>query len=87
VEVVANEQEQAPEYAVIIEPVFDEAGRFLNYGAYVPDLPGCVAGAETFDETERLIREAVALHLGAMRRDGDPIPAPRTRVTTVPVEA
>ncbi len=84
---MATEQEQAMAYAAIIEPVFDEAGHFLNYGAYVPDLPGCIAGADTFEETERLIREAVVLHLRAMRRDGDPIPAPRTRVTTIAVEA
>jgi predicted RNase H-like HicB family nuclease len=57
-------------YAVIIErgPT--------SYGAYVPDLPGCVAVAETLEETRRLIREAIEFHLETMRADGDPIPEP-----------
>lgn len=42
-----------------------------GYGAYVPDLPGCVAIAETEDEVRLLIREAIALPLEAMR-EGDP---------------
>lgn len=33
-----------------------------NYGAYVPDLPGCVSTGETWDEMRRMIREAIALH-------------------------
>lgn len=33
-----------------------------GYSAYVPALPGCVAAAETHDETERLIEEAIAFH-------------------------
>ena len=45
-------------------------------GAYIPDLPGCVAPGFTLDETKRLIQESVALHLRAMREDGDPIPEP-----------
>jgi predicted RNase H-like HicB family nuclease len=58
------------EYTVILE-----SGE-RNWSAYVPDLPGCVAAAETREETEQLIREAIALHLKAMRDDGDPVPAP-----------
>lgn len=34
-----------------------------GYSAYVPELPGCVAAAETREETERLIREAICFHL------------------------
>src|ERR1700686_2450194 len=34
-----------------------------NYSAYVPDLPGCIATGATIEETVRLIREAMALHL------------------------
>lgn len=37
-----------------------------SYGAYVPDLPGCVAAAETQQEVLRLIREAIPFHLEAM---------------------
>ena len=36
-----------------------------------PDLPGCVAAAPTLDETEKLIREAIAFHLEGIREDGD----------------
>ena len=34
-----------------------------NWAAYVPDLPGCVAAGDTREETEQLIREAIALHV------------------------
>lgn len=44
-------------YAIVIErgPT--------SYGAYAPDLPGCVAAADTRDEVIRLIREAIQFHL------------------------
>jgi predicted RNase H-like HicB family nuclease len=47
-----------------------------NYAAYVPDLDGCVATGKTVEETERLIREAIELHLRAMKDIGEPVPAP-----------
>lgn len=56
-----------------------------SYGAYVPDLPGCVAVAKTLDEVKRLIREAVEFHLEGMRADGLPIPEPSTVVSSVSV--
>ena len=55
--------------------VFEKADR--NYAAYVPDLPGCVATGKTRDDVERLIREAVSMHLAAMREQGEPAPEPR----------
>ena len=63
-----------------------------GYGAYVPDLPGCVAAAATEDEVRGLIREAIALHLEGMREDGAPVPSPATSAVLaeappVPVEA
>jgi predicted RNase H-like HicB family nuclease len=57
-------------YAVVIEK--SETG----FGAYVPDLPGCVAVAETLSETERLIREAIEFHLDGLREDGIRVPEP-----------
>ncbi|MGI8670709.1 MAG: type II toxin-antitoxin system HicB family antitoxin, partial [Aridibacter sp.] len=33
-----------------------------SFGAYVPDLPGCVAVAETEDEVKKLIQEAIEFH-------------------------
>lgn len=65
------------QYAVVIE----ETGN--GYSAYVPDIPGCIAAAETLDETESLIREAVVLHLQMLREDGDPIPQPQTKAVLV----
>jgi predicted RNase H-like HicB family nuclease len=47
-----------------------------GWGAYLPGLPGCVAVGKTKPEVEERIRKAVDMHLGAMRRDGDPIPEP-----------
>ena len=41
-----------------------------SYGAYVPDLPGCVAVGETLDEVRELINEAVQFHLEELREDG-----------------
>ncbi len=70
------------QYTVIIEK---EAAS--DWGAYVPDLPGCVAVGETRDEVERLIREAIELHLRGMREDGEPVPAPSSRAIVVEVAA
>ena len=60
-------------YAVVYEK--SETG----YGAYVPDLPGCVAAGETLEETNRLIKEAVEFHLEGMREDGLAAPRPECR--------
>lgn len=67
-------------YAVVIEKSSN------GYGAYVPDLPGCVAMGDTVDETEGLIREAIVLHLAAMRDDGQRIPEPSTLCDYVEVQ-
>ena len=49
-----------------------------GYSAYAPDLPGCIAAGRSPRETEKLMREAIDLHLRAMREDGDAIPEPTT---------
>jgi predicted RNase H-like HicB family nuclease len=56
-----------------------------NYGAYAPDLPGCIAVGDTPEETERLMREAIELHLRGLREDGLPIPQPVTTADYVEV--
>ena len=61
-------------YAVVIEK-----GE-TSYGAYVPDLPGCVAVADTKSELERLIAEAISLHLESLRAHGNAIPEPHSEV-------
>jgi predicted RNase H-like HicB family nuclease len=51
-----------------------------SFGAYVPDLPGCVAAATTREEAVKLIHEAIDEHLQVLREEGMPIPAPRSTV-------
>ena len=55
-------------YAVIIERSEN------SYGAYVPDLPGCVAVGDTPEEVRILIQEAIEFHLEGLREDGESIP-------------
>ncbi|MEO1246641.1 MAG: type II toxin-antitoxin system HicB family antitoxin [Pseudomonadota bacterium] len=50
-----------------------------GYGAYVPDLPGCVAAAETRDEITVLIQEAIDFHIEGLREFGTPIPPARSQ--------
>jgi predicted RNase H-like HicB family nuclease len=57
----------------------------MSYGAYVPDLPGCVAVGGTREEAEELIRGAIEMHLEGMREDGDPIPEATTQAALVDV--
>lgn len=58
-----------------------------SWGAHVPDLPGCLAVAEARDEVLRLIREAIVLHIEALRQDGLPILQPISEGEFVEVEA
>ena len=57
-----------------------------GYSAYLPDLPGCIAAADTCEETEQLIRDGVVYHLELMSEDGDPIPGPTSTALVVEVE-
>ena len=68
-------------YVVILERGESE------FGAYVPDLPGCVAVGETKEEALRLIGEAIELHLEGLREDGLPIPEPSSSSEYVEVGA
>ena len=56
-----------------------------SFGAYVPDLPGCVAAAETEKEVRQLIREAIEFHLEGMREDGIAAPEPLSTADSVEV--
>jgi predicted RNase H-like HicB family nuclease len=67
------------EYVVIIEQ-----GE-TSFGAYVPDLPGCVAAGETRDEAVQLIREAIELHMDSLRENAEDIPAPHSFVEKIAV--
>ena len=66
-------------YAIVVEE------GPASYGAYVPDLPGCVATATTKDEVLKLIREAIEFHLDGMREEGLAIPAPSSTAEYVDV--
>ena len=67
------------EYMVVIEQ--SENG----FGAYVPDLPGCVALGETRDEALALIREAIELHVESLRESGEAVPLPTSTAERVVV--
>ena len=45
-----------------------------NYSAYCPDVLGCVAAADDWDEIHTMIREALEFHIETMAADGDPLP-------------
>ena len=47
-----------------------------NWGAYVPDLPGCIATGDTREEVRRTIQEAIVFHLESFLLDGEPFPEP-----------
>ena len=51
-----------------------------NYGAYVPDVPGCVSTGETWDEMQAMIREAITLHIELMLEHGEPLPEPKRSI-------
>jgi predicted RNase H-like HicB family nuclease len=66
-------------YAVVVEKARD------NFSAYVPDLLGCVATAETEQEVLALVREAIDFHLEGMREAGETIPEPTSVAAYVEV--
>ena len=61
----------APSYLIVIERA-DDGG----YGAWAPDLPGCVALGGSVEECEHEMREAIAFHLEGLREQGLPVPPP-----------
>lgn len=62
-------------YVIIVEEA-DGGG----FGAWSPDLPGCIATAGTYEECLAEMREAITGHLAVMREYGDPIPEPQVVV-------
>lgn len=60
-------------YAVVIERA-DDGG----YGAWSPELPGCVAVGDSPEHAVSEMREAVRMHLELLRERGEPVPAPTT---------
>jgi predicted RNase H-like HicB family nuclease len=58
-----------------------------SWSAYVPDLPGCVAAADSRQEVSSLIREAIEFHIEGMREEGLPVPEPKADAERVDVAA
>ena len=61
--------------------VYEREG--MSYGAYLPDLPGCVAVASSLPRVKKLIREAISLHIEDMQQRGERVPRPRAEVEYV----
>ena len=68
-------------YTVIVEK--SEKG----YGAYVPDLPGCIATATSREEVLSLIKESIEFHIEGLRESGLPVPPPASVSELVEVTA
>jgi predicted RNase H-like HicB family nuclease len=56
-----------------------------SYGAYVPDLPGCIAAGESEEEALQLIQEAIEFHFEGLKEGGLPAPAPHSTSRIVEV--
>jgi predicted RNase H-like HicB family nuclease len=56
--------------------VFEKAR--YNWGAYSPDLPGCITTGRTLEKTKKLMDEAIVFHQQRMRKDGQRVPRPRS---------
>lgn len=67
-------------YLVVYEQAEDG-----GWGAFSPDVPGCVACGDTQAEAERLMGEALPMHISAMREAGQPVPEARSRAGSVAV--
>jgi predicted RNase H-like HicB family nuclease len=67
------------EYVVVVER------GDTSSGAYVPDLPGCVAVGESRHEAMELIREAIEMHIESLRENDEPVPQPHSFVEKIAV--
>jgi len=58
-----------------------------SWGAWVPDLPGCVAAGDTRAQVEQLIREAIDAHIESLREHGELVPEPSSTAGFVEARA
>lgn len=58
-----------------------------SWGAYVPDLPGCIAAGDSKEEALQLIQEAIEFHLEGLKEDGQSFPVPHSSSESVEVHA
>lgn len=54
-----------------------------SWGAYVPDLPGCGVSADTKEEVQLLIKEAIQFHIEGLKEAGEEIPESSHFVETI----
>ena len=54
-----------------------------NYGAWSPDLLGCVALGDTVEETIESMKEAMDFHIEGMQIHGYAIPEPSSQITYI----
>ena len=69
------------QYMVIIEK------GATSWGAYVPDLPGCIAAGDTREEALTLIREAIEFHVEGLVEQGELVPEPHSFSELVEIDA
>ncbi|MEP7269748.1 MAG: type II toxin-antitoxin system HicB family antitoxin [Saprospiraceae bacterium] len=50
-----------------------------GFGAYVPDLPGCIGMGDTYDAALENIIEGIKFHLEGMNEEGLEIPTPNAK--------
>ena len=63
-------------YTVITEVIDDNP----EHVAYAPDVPGCFAKGEDWDEALVEMRKALQAHIERLNENGEPIPEPKTSV-------
>ena len=68
-------------YLVVVE------GGDSSFGAYVPDLPGCIAVASSRTEVMELIHDAIQLHLEDLKDRGLTVPVPHSSHELIEVVA
>jgi antitoxin HicB len=61
-----------------IEIIKDEGDTYTGWFARVVELPGCMAQADTFDELEFMIKDAIRAWIEAALDDEQIIPEPRS---------
>lgn len=57
-----------------------------GFGAYVPDLPGCAAVADTKREVKKLIKEGIEFHKEGLKLKGFKKPDPGTEAMKIEVK-
>ena len=58
-----------------------------SFGAYIPDLPGCIAAGESREEVLQLIQEAIEFHIDGLREKGHMLPPPHSSSEFIEVHA